>query len=111
MATVYLELTSQKLPLEVKRAITQLGWHPHAGMFHKAVAAQLRALDYKVQTEVAAPYGTRRGRIDILATKGQTAIALELDHKTPRKKSIKKLTLFQGANVKAIVLREGKRHG
>lgn len=74
----------------------------HAGTMQAQVAAALRCAGYFVVLE----YPTRDlgdhldGRIDIVATaKSGERIAIELDARKPRRRSIEKLQLFPGSRI------------
>lgn len=72
-------------------------------------ASFLRQKGYTVELEVEMPYGTRRGRIDLVARREGETIAIELDRLSPRKKSITKLNLYP-ATRRIVLLRGGEHH-
>lgn len=67
-----------------------------AADFSAAVQARLQRDGWAVQCEVQVPDrgDGRVGRIDLVATRGPDVVAIELDRKTPRQKSIFKLESF-----------------
>jgi hypothetical protein len=77
-----------------------------AGDFHRSVEAGLRRAGLSVRREVEVPYldGTT-GRIDLVVDGGGRQIAIELDNRTGRGKSLIKLLRFDGGKV--LVLRDG----
>jgi hypothetical protein len=63
-----------------------------AGEWQDLVENEVKKLGYKVQREVPCSIDdNRNGRIDLIAQKGEITIAIELDYRTPRSKSIKKV--------------------
>ena len=74
--------------------------------FKQGVAIALSCAGWSVQTErfVSLPRSRRTGRIDIVASKGPCMVAIECDHRTPRRKSLNKLHAFY-ATSKLVVLR------
>lgn len=77
----------------------------HAADFHDNVCAALHHLGWTVTREyhVALP-NDRGGRIDVLARRRGWVLALELDNRTPRGKSILKLECLTGENLLTAVL-------
>lgn len=77
----------------------------HAPDFHDNVCAALHQLGWSVTREyhVALP-NDRGGRIDILARRRGWKLALELDNRSPRGKSILKLDLMAGEKTLTAVL-------
>lgn len=63
-----------------------------ADEWHNYVEEKIKNLGYKTRREVSCPIDEdRNGRIDLLAEKGNLKIAIELDYRVPRTKSIKKV--------------------
>lgn len=78
--------------------------------FEYKVASELRRQGWVVTRQVRQHYRTDKGRecngrIDLVATKGEVKIALELDRIRPRKKSRLKLDGVSATH-KAVLLRE-----
>jgi len=69
----------------------------------------MQSLGYKCILEygVKDRYDGNSGRIDIVCFKNNETIAIEVDNKKPRKKSIYKLENFN-ANKKYVICRNGK---
>jgi hypothetical protein len=72
-------------------------------------AAFLRHRGYTVELEVEMLYGTRRGRIDLVAIREEEVVAIELDRLSPRKKSLTKLGLYPATH-RIVLLRGGDQH-
>lgn len=76
----------------------------NASVFHKYLEEQLRRANIATVREVRVPRGpTRTGRIDIVATREDEKVAIEVDWLKPRLKSLAKLRLFEGRRL--VVLR------
>ncbi len=79
-----------------------------ATLAHKQAMDLLEQNGYVCQKEYYVPNrgDGQRGRIDIVAARGDETVAIEFDHLTPREKSIFKLRQMQNA-IKIILLRGG----
>lgn len=78
----------------------------HAADYHDAVALHLEECGWKVRREYAVVTGDGHGgRVDIVAAKNFRRIALELDNRTPRGRSIIKLQSFPSHVATAVLLR------
>lgn len=75
-----------------------------AADFHDACEIILRRSGWDVSREYPVP----GGRIDIVATDGDHTVALELDNRRPRKKSITKLQSLPGRWITGVLLRNPK---
>lgn len=80
----------------------------HAKTAQYEVKDYMQDLGYKCHLEhkVNDRYDGRNGRIDIVCYKGNETVAIEVDNKTPRKKSIYKLEHFK-ATKKYVICRNG----
>ncbi|MGI5828445.1 MAG: hypothetical protein ACOX6V_05495 [Patescibacteria group bacterium] len=77
-----------------------------ARTWQEYAAEKIRELGYLVDFEVGIDLdGDRNGRIDLIANKNGKSFAIELDYRTPRKKSIEKVKKF-GAGM--VLLRDPK---
>lgn len=91
-----------------KKAISILegltGLPDEAYMLQRAVAVGLQAGGFEVQLEAAtAGLGdVRNGRVDILATIEGGAVAIEIDARRPKPRSINKLKLFDAFRIVAL---------
>lgn len=98
-----------KVGSEVEKILEKGLWTDHAGEMQKEIASALGRAGFSCILE----YSTRRlgdiknGRIDIVAEKHGEGVAIELDCRSPRSRSIKKLKLWPGYRI--IGLR-GIRH-
>jgi len=84
---------------DVPMELIDLAGKLHAGTdaqeWQDYVKKEIEVLGYKVKKEVDCPIDeTEMGRIDLLAEKNGLQIAVELDYRTPRSKSIKKVKHF-----------------
>jgi hypothetical protein len=97
-----------QLPLDVLEMLLSLPSLTQHGEFQRLVASGLTRLGFRVQTELPVPNrgDGRTGRIDLLARRGPCIVALELDRKSPRRKSLYKLRHL-GYGSRAVVLRCG----
>lgn len=81
----------------------------HAGDYHDNVEYALIEAGWSVRREYAVVIGDGLGgRVDIVAQRHKTRIALELDNRTPRGKSLIKLTGFPPEVRTAVLLRNPK---
>lgn len=94
---------------EVEQILEKGLWTDHAREMQEEVSRALERAGFLVVLEFStAKLGdNRNGRIDIVASKAGENVAIELDCRTPRLRSIKKLKLFDGYRI--IGLR-GVRH-
>lgn len=78
-----------------------------AGRFHHLAACGMEKLGYWVKRNylVADRGDGRRGKIDIVAKRGEEVVAIELDHVEPRAKSLYKIQNFTAATTKLVVCR------
>jgi len=68
----------------------------NAAEWQQYVASEIQNLGYNVIKEVNCPIDEERnGRLDLLAEKNGIQVAIEVDYRTPRKKSIKKVKQYQ----------------
>jgi len=81
---------------------------PDARSLHDYAEVALKAEGFKVKREVLVPQrgDGRRGRIDIVAERGAETVALELDRRQPRLKSVRKLMCLGSCSLKAVVVRD-----
>lgn len=79
----------------------------HADELHAKVLFDLKAMGYQVKRDylIQNRGDGRRGKLDVLATRDDEVIALELDHATPRRKSILKVNNCPNATARIIVCR------
>ncbi len=71
-----------------------------AGEWQDYVEQEILKLGYFVKREVFVPLTEfRSGRIDLVATKNGVNIAIELDYRRPRKKSILKVKTYENGMV------------
>ena len=95
---------------ELRRVVRETAPPPDAdaAWLHDELERRLRELGWSVDREVpVADRGDgRAGAIDLVVTE-PAPIAIELDRRSPRRKSIEKLAAFDGARV--VVLREPPR--
>jgi hypothetical protein len=78
-----------------------------AAPFHNQVMEVLDRCGWSCESEYQLepePLSGRRGKIDIVATKDKIVLAIECDRRTPRRKSIAKLTRMN-ADVSMVLLR------
>lgn len=77
-----------------------------ADQWQDHVKKKIEELGYQVQKEVHCVIDEdRNGRIDLVASKGSLKIAIELDNRTPREKSIRKVKTFP---IGIVLLRDPK---
>lgn len=76
-----------------------------ADEWHNYVQNEIEKIGYKTQREVLCKYDEKEGRIDLVASKDGKEIAIELDYRTPRTKSIKKVRCYPAG---MILLRDPK---
>lgn len=81
----------------------------NAKLAQNEVRNYMQSLGYKciLEYKVKDRYDGNSGRIDIVCFKNNETIAIEVDNKKPRKKSIYKLENFN-ANKKYVICRNGK---
>lgn len=79
-------------------------WPDHAATMHAELAGALRMAGFYVTMEYpTAHLGDRRdGRIDIVAFALADRIAIELDCRKPRRRSLEKLRLFDGYKIVGV---------
>ena len=72
-----------------------------AAAIHHAVANQLSRLGFRVAYEYPTRHlgDTRNGRIDLAAWYEGGRVAIELDARRPRRRSVNKLILFEGFRI------------
>lgn len=89
---------------EASKIIQNGEWLDNANAFHRGVMIALTDAGFKVFFEFStAPLGDDvYGRIDIVAEKYGGSVAIELDNRRPRKRSIRKLRLFSGYRIIAL---------
>lgn len=94
---------------EVEQILEKGLWTDHAREMQQEVERALTRAGFSVRLEYPTAHlgDNRNGRIDIVAHKDGQDVAIELDCRTPRYRSIKKLKLFPGYRI--IGLR-GIRH-
>jgi len=94
-------------PLDVIERLSRLPTNLNAEAFHQATAAALVALgfDCEVEVTVADRGDGHAGRLDLVAERDGLRIALELDDRTPRAKSLAKLAGALDCQLRAVVLR------
>lgn len=75
-----------------------------AGQLHRAVADALTEKGFAVRCEVATSHlgDDREGRVDILASIFGGVVAIEIDARKPRARSLKKLALFNAYRIVAL---------
>ncbi len=80
----------------------------HAKTAQNEIVKHLKSLGYKCvsEYEVDNRGDGRVGRIDIVATKDDIKLAIEVDNKSPRQKSINKLNSMTNYH-KIVILRNG----
>jgi Holliday junction resolvase len=73
--------------------------------------ARLVAAGYDVTGEVPVTDrgDGRRGRVDLVATRGGETVAIECDRLSPRRKSVVKLGQIEGASALVVALRGNTR--
>lgn len=77
----------------------------HASDYHDAVEQVLLARGWSVRREYAVASAGRGGRIDLVGMKGRYLLALELDNRTPRGRSIEKLEGLGSQWMTGVLLR------
>ena len=81
----------------------------HAAVYHDQVAELLIRQGWQVKREFPVLIGDGvHGMVDIVADRDGLRIALELDNRTPRGKSLVKLATFQADVFTAVLLRNPK---
>jgi hypothetical protein len=75
-----------------------------AGAVHGAAIEALRAAGFEVRTECGVDDrgDGRSGRVDIVAEHDGGSVAIEIDHRNPRQKSVHKLRRFSGFRLLAL---------
>lgn len=92
---------------ECARIIAAAAPYKHeAGAFHRRAQHVLEAAGWQTRREVLVPNrgDGRRGRIDLEAVRDGQRVLIELDHMSPRKKSLAKLRAMP-AHGRLVVLR------
>lgn len=79
-----------------------------AADFHDACERILKREGWKVVREYRVILGDRFGFIDLVAYYGEIQLALELDNRSPRAKSIRKLATFPASWITGVLLRNPK---
>lgn len=79
-----------------------------AGDYHDSVVEFLKARGWRVFREYAVAANGRGGRVDVVAFRDDVNLALELDNRSPRERSIEKLKLFPASWLTGILLRDPK---
>ena len=76
-------------------------WPDNARLMHNAVAEVLRAEGFTVVTEyfVRGAFGYSNGRIDIVARRDGGHVAIELDARRPRERSVAKLNKVEAYRI------------
>lgn len=94
------------LAADVEAALRAVPATDDAATYHARAGEALQSLGFTVKSEFAVPHGSpnRSGRIDLLATRGQETVAIELDYRDPRDKSVVKLNQIHG--VRVVMLRD-----
>jgi hypothetical protein len=90
--------------VEVRSILTSRVWPDQAAALHATVIRDLQVAGFNVVPEFYVPdirngYG---GRVDIVCFKNGEAVAIELDRRSPRKKSLEKLARFDGYRIVAV---------
>lgn len=81
----------------------------HASDYHDAICLRLEQMGWTARREFAVVFGDGQGgRIDVVADRDGDRIALELDNRTPRGKSILKLMTMPKHVPTAVLLRSPK---
>lgn len=81
----------------------------HAAVYHDEVADLLIRQGWQVKREFPVLIGDgAHGMVDIVADRDGCRIALELDNRTPRGKSLVKLATFPAGVLTAVLLRNPK---
>lgn len=81
----------------------------HAAVYHDEVADLLTSYGWDVKREFPVLIGDGvHGMVDIVADRNGRRIALELDNRTPRGKSLIKLATFADGVFTAVLLRNPK---
>jgi hypothetical protein len=97
-----------KIVNEIIELIANKTWPDFAPAFHANIGYCLKKNGFDVSFEfLVRRVNGRRGRIDLVATKADESVAIELDNKMPRIGSLEKLRLFEGS--KMVILREGEQ--
>lgn len=96
------------LPGDVAAELERIPAASSAKDFSASVTEQLRRLGFEIQTEylVKNRGDGRRGRVDLVASRGPDVIAIELDRKTPRQKSVFKVRQVRNATAHLVLCRE-----
>ena len=80
-----------------------------ARRFHERVEEAMTALGFVVVKEWAVAFSNGQGgRVDVVAFRANRAVALELDNRSPRQKSVAKLRMFPKTFATAVILRDPK---
>jgi hypothetical protein len=117
-AMVFGELEGATLETKETRALVDAfqtaGPFSSARDTHAGLQRLAEGLGWRVSREPSMPYtvagATRRpARMDFVAERAGVVVACELDRASPRRRTIAKLTGFERASVRLIVLREGGR--
>lgn len=98
------------VPDLLRRTLLAAGPLPNSSAgFHDGVCAALSRAGWAVEREfrveaVPGRGGPRSGRVDLVARKGDAAVAVELDRLSPRRKSLAKLRA-SGFGHRVVILR------
>lgn len=92
----------------VDKLFNQLVLTDNANLAHKETVSYLEKLGFCCQHEyrVSDRGDGRSGRIDIIAIKGDLKLAIEIDRKSPRAKSIYKLKTLPPEFIKCVICRK-----
>lgn len=93
--------------LDVRSAVNSVDTEEtrSASLFQQAVMRELRARGFALESEYPVRMaGDRTGRIDVVASRADLSVGIELDWRQPRIGSVLKLLRFSG--VRVVVLRE-----
>lgn len=87
--------------MEICDILQMWTWPDHAPSMHAEIAKSLSRAGFAVELEypVANIGNGRRGRIDLVARSSEGNVAIELDTRRPRAKSILKLNTFDGFRI------------
>ena len=98
---------------KIQELITNADNTGNALTYHQHIRNILNQNGYETKIEQPTPYRNdqgwnRKGRIDLIAQHHNTTIAIEIDRKTPRRKSVIKLKNYQ-AHEKLIITRDDNK--
>lgn len=94
---------------EIEQLVGMCPALPNAAWQHRTLMANLVTAGWNVRKEVASEFSDgvyeRKGRIDLYAMRNDFRIAIEIDRRSPRTKSVLKLRAVD-ADLRIIVVRE-----